>query len=94
MSDIAGSDFQLDSAWRSFGSTLSAGVGALVALISLFADVPLATACGRGALALVAVQLVTRVTAAALARTSARSAPPAAKPQDVKSPQKPKTPAA
>lgn len=69
MTDTPGSDIQLDSTWRSFGNGMAALAGASTALISLFADVSLATACGRGAAALLGVQVVVRLTASALHRT-------------------------
>ncbi len=70
MTDTDQSKTQIESTWRSFGSALGAGAGALVALISLLADVPLAVACGRGALMLFTVQLVMRLGLFALSRTT------------------------
>ena len=51
MTDISSREFHLDSTWRSFGRSLAAGTGALTALISMLAGVPLITSCLRGALA-------------------------------------------
>ena len=75
MTDSARSEQRLETTWRSFGSASAAGAGALVALISLLVDVPLATACLRGALTLFGVQLITRLGAAALRRTSSGQPP-------------------
>ena len=75
MTDSAESEKRLETTWRSFGSASAAGAGALVALISLLADVPLATACLRGALTLFGVQLITRLGAQALRRTSSEQPP-------------------
>ena len=69
MTDNGSSEFRLRSTWRSFGGSLAAGIGALTALVSLVIGAPLAGACGRGALALIGVTLVTRITGAALAGT-------------------------
>lgn len=75
MTDISCRELPLDSTWRSFGRSLASGAGALTALVSLLSGVPLLTSCGRGALALFGILLLTRVGAAALART----APPPAR---------------
>ena len=69
MTDTPGSDIQLDSTWRSFGGAMAVTAGASTALISLLADVSLATACGRGAVALFGVLLVVRLVATALGHT-------------------------
>jgi len=66
MTDISSSEFRLNSAWRAFGRSTAAGTGALTALLSLIAGVPLATACGRGALALFGVLILTRIVGRAL----------------------------
>ena len=54
---------------------MAAAAGASTALISLLSDVPLAIACGRGALALFGVQIVARLGAAALSRTDNQPTP-------------------
>ena len=75
MTDISCREFCLDSTWRSFGRSLAAGAGALTALISLLSGVPLTTACGRGALALFGILLLTRICSSLLARASSEPEP-------------------
>ena len=75
MADISPNTTLLESTWRSLARALAAGGGALTALISLFAGVPLATACARGALALFGVLLVARLGALALERTCRQTTP-------------------
>lgn len=77
MTDISSTEVPLDSAWKAFGSSLGATAGALTALISMLSGVPLLTACGRGALALFGILLLSRIGAFALARTA--SAPDGAR---------------
>jgi len=73
MTDISSTEVPLDSAWKAFGGSLGAAAGALVALISMLSGAPLLTACGRGALALFGILLLTRLGALALARTAGAS---------------------
>lgn len=75
MTDISCREICLDSTWRSFGRSLAAGAGALTALISLLSGVPLATSCGRGALALFGILFLTRLCSGLLARASTEPEP-------------------
>jgi hypothetical protein len=69
-------EVSLDRYWTAFGRLAAVFSGALVVLLGLLADVPLLTACGRGFAAYVAVRVLTRIGAWAIA-WSGSIAPPA-----------------
>ena len=73
MTDISSGEILLESTWRSFGRSLASGAGALTALVSMLSGVPLLTSCGRGALALFGILLLTRIGAMVLSRTGSTS---------------------
>ena len=75
MTDIPCGEVLLEPTWRSFGRSLASGAGALTALVSMLSGVPLLTSCGRGALALFGILILTRIGAMALARTGSSAAP-------------------
>lgn len=60
-------EISLDRYFTAFGRLAAVFSGALVVLLGLLADVPLLTACGRGFAAFVAVRVLTRLGAAAIA---------------------------
>lgn len=60
-------EISLDSYWTAFGRIVAAFSGALVVLLGLLADVSLLAACGRGFVAFLAVRVLTRVGAWAIA---------------------------
>ncbi|MCA8980206.1 MAG: hypothetical protein H6831_11495 [Planctomycetes bacterium] len=62
-------EISLDRYWTALGRFVAVFSGALVVLLGLLADVPLLTACARGFAAYVAVRVVTRVGAWAIAWT-------------------------
>jgi hypothetical protein len=68
MTETAKPEVRIETIWKSFASPLAAMAGALTALISLLAEVHLATACMRGALTAFSVHFVIWLGAKALIR--------------------------
>lgn len=60
-------EISLDRYWTAFGRFAAVFSSALVVLLGLFADVPLLAACGRGFAVYVAVRVLTRLGAWAIA---------------------------
>ena len=69
-------EISLDRYWTAFGRLAAVFSGALIVLLGLLADVPLLNACGRGFAAYLAVRVLTRIGAWAIA-WSGSIAPPA-----------------
>lgn len=61
-------EISLDRYWTALGRFAAVFSSALVVLLGLFADVPLLAACGRGFAVFLAVRVLTRVGAWAIAR--------------------------
>ena len=66
-------ELPLDRYWTAFGRLVAVFSGALVALLGQLADVPLLAACARGFVAFLAIRVLVRLGAGAIAWTARRT---------------------